>query len=161
MESPLGPALANIFVVFHEKGLLSSPNKPEVYFLWQQHWGRLILYFPFHPALRFTLDRETNLRLHFPDVLVCRTPLYYVTLIYRCHVVSHWEDRNKISTILVFELTVASRQRMTIKNRCLYSVTSLRSPDTGRKKVEAKWLAGTLKTEVAPSSRQRKKNKKN
>ena len=43
----------------------------------------------------------------------------------------------------MFELTVASRQRMTFKNRCLYSVTPLGSPDTGRKKVEAKWLAGT------------------
>ena len=32
--------------------------------------------------------------------------------------------------------------------------------DMGRKKVEAKWLAGTLKTEVAPSSRQRKKKEK-
>ena len=62
-----------------------------------------------------------------------------------CHVISHWDDRNKITTILVFELTVASRQRMTVKNRCLYSVTSLGSPDTGRKKIEAKWLAGTLK----------------
>ena len=63
----------------------------------------------------------------------------------RCHVVSHWEDRNMITTILLFELTVASHQRMTVKNRCLYSVTSLGSPDTGRKKVEAKWLAGTPK----------------
>ena len=34
---------------------------------------------------------------------------------------------------------------MTVKNRCLYSVTTLGSPDTGRKKVEAKRLAGTLK----------------
>ena len=62
-----------------------------------------------------------------------------------CHVVSHWDDRNKITTILVFELTVASRQRMTVKNRCLYLVTSLGSPDTERKRVEAKRLAGTLK----------------
>ena len=62
-----------------------------------------------------------------------------------------------ITTIVLFELTVASHQRMTVKNRCLYSVTSLESPDTGRKKVEAKWLAGTLKTEVAPSSRQWKR----
>ena len=37
-----------------------------------------------------------------------------------------------ITTILLFELTVASHQRMTVKNRCLYSVTSLGSPDTGR-----------------------------
>ena len=35
-----------------------------------------------------------------------------------CHVVSHWEDRNKITTILVFELTVASCQRMTVKKEC-------------------------------------------
>ena len=76
-----------------------------------------------------------------------------------CHVVSHWEDINKITTIVLFELTVTSHQRMTVKNRCLYLVTSLGSPDTGRKKVEAKRLAGTLKTEVAPSSRQRKKEK--
>ena len=50
-----------------------------------------------------------------------------------------------ITTILLFELTVGSHQRMTVKNRCLYSVTSLGSPDTGKKKVEAKRLAGTLK----------------
>ena len=35
-----------------------------------------------------------------------------------CHVVSHWDDRNKITTILVFELTVASRQRMTVQKEC-------------------------------------------
>ena len=29
--------------------------------------------------------------------------------------VSHWDDRNKINTILPFELTVASRQRMAVK----------------------------------------------
>ena len=70
-----------------------------------------------------------------------------------CHVVSHWEDRNMITTILLFELAVASHQRMTVKNvghrgethRCLYLVISLGSPDTGRKKREAKWLAGTPK----------------
>ena len=32
-----------------------------------------------------------------------------------CHVVSHWDDRNKINTILPFEWTVASRQRVTVK----------------------------------------------
>ena len=35
-----------------------------------------------------------------------------------CHVVSPWDDRNKITTILMFELTVASRQRMTVKKEC-------------------------------------------
>ena len=88
-----------------------------------------------------------------------KTCVLKMTIYIYCHVVSHWDDRNKITTILVFELTVASRQKMTVKNRCLYSVTSLGLPDKGRKKVEAKWLAGTLKMEVAPSSRQRKKEK--
>ena len=32
MGYPVGPALANIFVGFHGKGLLSSRNKPVVYF---------------------------------------------------------------------------------------------------------------------------------
>ena len=32
MESPLRPGGTNIFVGFHEKGLLSSPNKLVVYF---------------------------------------------------------------------------------------------------------------------------------
>ena len=56
-----------------------------------------------------------------------------------------------------FELTVASRQRMTIKTRCLYLGTSLGSPNTGRKKREAKWLAGTPKRKwgLLPISRNR------
>ena len=78
-----------------------------------------------------------------------QTHIYiYIDIYIYCHVVSHWEDRNMITTILLFELTVASHQRMTVKNRCLYSVTSLGSPDTGRKKVEAKWLAGTPKRKL-------------
>ena len=32
MGSPWQPTSANIFVGFHEKGLLSTPNKPVVYF---------------------------------------------------------------------------------------------------------------------------------
>ena len=32
MGSPLRPVLVNIFVGFHKKGLLSAPEKPEVYF---------------------------------------------------------------------------------------------------------------------------------
>ena len=32
MGSPVRSALANIFVDFNERGLLSSPNKPVVYF---------------------------------------------------------------------------------------------------------------------------------
>ena len=36
-----------------------------------------------HPALKFTLDKETDYTLSFLDVLVHMTPLRYVTSIYR------------------------------------------------------------------------------
>ena len=66
-----------------------------------------------------------------------------------------------ITTILLFELTVAGHQRVTVKNRCLYLVTSLGSPDTEREKVEAKRLAGTLKRKwgLLPVSGNRKEKK--
>ena len=32
MGSPLGPALANIFVVYHEEKLFSPTQKPPIYF---------------------------------------------------------------------------------------------------------------------------------
>ena len=74
----------------------------------------------------------------------------FFQLICYSHLVSHGDDWNMITTILVFELTVTSRQRMTVKTRCLYIGTSLGSPDTGRKKREAKWLAGTPKRKWGP-----------
>ena len=74
--SPVGLALANIFVGVHEKGLLSGPNKPIVYFHYID-----ITFCPFnnetevdlflnslnkiHPALKFTLNKETDYMLLF------------------------------------------------------------------------------------------------
>lgn len=81
MGSSLGPVLANILVDFHEEGLLFSFNKPDVYFryvddtfcLFSKETEADLFYTSFnniHPALKFTLDEETNSSLPFLDALV-------------------------------------------------------------------------------------------
>ena len=54
--------------------------------------------------------------------------------------------------LLVFELTVSIRQRVTVRKECgshrgdqMLVLSNLRSPDTKGEKREAKWLAGTPK----------------
>ena len=92
--SPLRLALANIFVGFHWKGLLSRPNQQEVYFRYIDdtfcHFNSdtdVNLFFTslnnIEPAIRYTLDRENNFTLPFLDVLFCRNPYCYVPSIYR------------------------------------------------------------------------------
>ena len=90
----MGLVLTNIFVGFNEKGLLASPNKPVIYFHYIDNAFCLLnneteadLFFnsinKIRSALKFTLDKETDYMLPFLDVLLCGTPLHYVTLIYR------------------------------------------------------------------------------
>ena len=71
MGSPLGPALANIFVGFHESRIFDNTVKPGVYFRFVDdtfaifgseldcdHFkGKLNL---LHPALKFTVEKEQN-----------------------------------------------------------------------------------------------------
>ena len=81
MGSPLGPALANIFVGFHEERLFDCDQKPGVYFryvdgtytifkteaecdIFLKHLNNL------RPALHFTFEKEENDSLPFLDVLV-------------------------------------------------------------------------------------------
>ena len=81
MGSPLGLALANIFVGFHEERLFAYDQKPGVYFryvddtytifkteaecdIFLKHLNGL------HPALPFTFEKEENNSLQFLDVLV-------------------------------------------------------------------------------------------
>ena len=56
MGSPFGPALANIFVGFHEGWLFDNTTKSDVY--------------SFHPALKFTVQKEQNNSLISQDVSV-------------------------------------------------------------------------------------------
>ena len=94
MGSPLGPALANIFVGFHESRLFDNTAKPGVYFRYvndsfiifgsqldcnhfQEELNLL------HPALKFTAEGEQNNSLNFLDVLVEKEGTGFLTSIYR------------------------------------------------------------------------------
>ena len=74
-----------------KRNLLTSSNKPEVYFryvddtfcLFNGETGADSFFtslYNIHPALKFTLDRETNFMLLLLDVLVCRTPCYLTSI---------------------------------------------------------------------------------
>ena len=94
MGSPLGPALANIFVGFHESRLFDNTVKPGVYFRFVDdtfaifgseldcdHFkGKLNL---LHPALKFTVEKEQNNSLNFLDVLVEKDGTGFLTSVYR------------------------------------------------------------------------------
>ena len=94
MGSPLGPALANIFVGFHEERLFDYDQKPGVYFryvddtytifkteaecdIFLKHLNSL------HPALQFTFEKEENDSLPFLDVLVEKSNTGFLTSVYR------------------------------------------------------------------------------
>ena len=94
MGSPLGPALANIFVGFHESRLFDNTVKPGVYFRYVDDTfvifsseldcdcfhGKLNL---LHPALNFTVEKEQNNSLSFLDVLVEKEGTGFLTSVYR------------------------------------------------------------------------------
>ena len=76
MGSPLGPALANIFVGFYESRLFDNTAKPAVYFRYVDdsivifgseldcdHFQEKLNLL--HPALKFTIKKEQNNSLHF------------------------------------------------------------------------------------------------
>ena len=82
-----------------------------------------------------------------------------------CHMVSHWEDRNMITTILLFELTVASHQRVTVKKECrsqrgdpqMFILGDLtRVAWQGKEGERSQMIGWDPKTEVGTPSRQRK-----
>ena len=94
MSSPLGPALANIFVGFHESILFDNTVKPGVYFRFVDdtfamfgseldcdHFkGKLNL---LHPALKITVEKEQNNSLNFLDALVGKDGTGFLTSVYR------------------------------------------------------------------------------
>ena len=94
MSSPLGPALANIFVGYYEEKIFSEISKPDVYFRYvddtfaifrnekdsEEFLTRLN---DLHSSLRFTCEKEKNNSLPFLDVHVKRTKTNYETSVYR------------------------------------------------------------------------------
>ena len=81
MGSPLGTALTNIFVGYYESKLFQTTSKPEMYYCYMddtfavfsnEDESNLFLdsLNSLHPSLCFTVEKESNLVLPFPDVLV-------------------------------------------------------------------------------------------
>ena len=93
MESPLGPALANIFVCNDESKLFQTTSKPEMYYRYmddtfvvfsnEDECDQLLHSLnSLYPSLRFTFEKKSNLALLFLDVLVEKS-FKFITSIYR------------------------------------------------------------------------------
>mgnify|MGYP001383784143 CR=1 FL=1 len=97
MGSPLGPALANIFLCHHEINWLRrcpSSFTPILYkryvddiFVLMDSKKSLMCFFRYmnskHPNISFTYETEENDKLPFLDILVCRSNGQLVTSIFR------------------------------------------------------------------------------
>ena len=94
MGSPLGPALANIFVGFYEQQLFRTTSKPTVYYRYVDDTFALFKLESdcdkflsslnsLHPALHFTFEKEVNQSLPFLDVFIEKSGNNFLTSIYR------------------------------------------------------------------------------
>ena len=92
MGSPLGPALANIFVGCYEEKLFSQTQKPPTYFRYYDDTFAIIDHEAeadesltklncLHPSFKFTFEKEKC--LPFLDVYVERTDIGFETSVYR------------------------------------------------------------------------------
>ena len=75
MGSPLGPALANIFVGYQEAKLFNIAKRPLVYFVDDTFDSTMKcnnFFIQLLPSLRVTYEKESNHSLPFLDVLVER-----------------------------------------------------------------------------------------
>ena len=92
--SPLGPALANIFVGYYKSKLFQTTSKPEISYRYMDdnfvvfsNEDECDLFLnslnSLNPSLRFTFEKEFNLALPFLDVLVEKSPSKFITSIYR------------------------------------------------------------------------------
>ena len=94
MGSPLGPALANIFVGYYENKLFASNSKTVLY---QRYVDDIFSIFAtetqcdqffavlnsLHPSLRFTVEKEKDGVLPFLDVKVEKSSNEFLTSVYR------------------------------------------------------------------------------
>ena len=94
MGSPLGPALANIFVGYHESKLFSCVQKPTVYLQYVDNTFAifklegdvndfLVTLSRLHSALKFTFEKEHDGKLPFLDILEEITDLGFENSVYR------------------------------------------------------------------------------
>ena len=94
MGSPLGPALANIFVGYYEAELFKKVNRPMVYYRYvddtfaafnnEENCNAFFSHLnSLHPSLHFTFEKECGGTLPFLDVLVEKNDCHIITSIYR------------------------------------------------------------------------------
>ena len=94
MGSPLGPALANIFVEFYESKLFDKISKPQIYYryvddtfaLFQDEVDSetfLTNLISLHTSLKFTSEKEVNQLLTFLHVLVTKSTNNFTISVYR------------------------------------------------------------------------------
>ena len=94
MGSPLGRALANIFVGYYEEKLFSQTQKPPTYFRYvdetfaifdhEAEADEFLTKLNFlHPSLKFTIEKEIGKCLPFLDVYVERTDIGFEISVYR------------------------------------------------------------------------------
>ena len=130
--SPLGPALANIFVGYYEEKLFSQTQKPPTYFRYADDTFAIFDYeaeeYEFlttlncvHPSLRFSFEKEKC--LPFLDVYVKRTDVGLETSVYRKPTFTgqhlRWESFNLlkrkislISTLVHRALMICTKRRL-------------------------------------------------
>ena len=93
MGTPLGPALANIFVGYYEEKVFSQTQKPPTYFRYVDDTFAIFDHEAeadesltklncLHPSLKLTFKKEKDKWLQFLDVYVERTNIGYETSVY-------------------------------------------------------------------------------
>ena len=144
MGSPLGPALANIFLGYYEDKLFAKFTKPAYY---RRYVDDTFVIFPseaeantfhellnqLHDALKFTKEVESNSQLPFLDVLVSHADGELITSVYRKDTFTgqymRWNSfaprrrkLNLISTLTLRALSICSPSRIQAELKTVKSV---------------------------------------
>ena len=137
MGSPLGPALVNIFVGYHESKLFSCARKPTIYFrcvddtfaIFKQEGNvddfLVTLNHP-HPAFKFTFEKEHDGKLPCLDIKVQITEYGFETSVFRKPTFSGkyicWESfspqkrkTNLIATLVHRALMICAKSKLNQK----------------------------------------------
>ena len=111
MGSPLGPALANIFVGYQETKLFLNIKKPLIYYCYiddtfavfenEGDCEKFLSSFnSLHSSSSLTFEKELNLSLPFLDVLVEKHKTGFITSVYRKPTFTsqyiHWDSFSPI-----------------------------------------------------------------
>ena len=137
MGSPLGTALANIFVGYDEEKLFSQTQKPPTYFRYvddtlaifdqEAEAGEFLIKLNcLHPSLKFTFEKENDKCLPFLGVFVERTDIGFETGVYQKSTFTGqylcWESFNPrkrkislISTLMPQALMICTKRRFNEK----------------------------------------------